>query len=180
MQECTACFGEVTDDSDYCPHCGIIFEQAAAAQCSRHPDSGAVAVCIICRDPLCKKCAHRKRGRYFCVDHRRVAVQQDWAEVLVSTEVLDAELAKSLLESNGFHVLAQNFQSVGFVWDGGGDSPVSRSNIGRPAKVLVPIPEYSSARRTIEEWRGAGSGREDQPVRHEQQKSDDRMKFKRR
>jgi hypothetical protein len=94
-------------------------------------------------------------GRTFCQAHRKVAVQEDWAEVFRSTEVADAELIKSLLESTGHKVLGQNFNSIGFIWDGGGDSPISRSNINKPAKVFVPIPEYLQAMEIVYDWRSS-------------------------
>ena len=72
--------------------------------------------------------------------------------VFKSTEINDAELVKSLLQSARHKVLVQNFNSVGYAWDGGGDSPQSRSNLGRPAKVFVPIPEYEDALRVIGDW----------------------------
>jgi hypothetical protein len=85
-------------------------------------------------------------------------VEQDWAEVFRSTEIADAELVKSVLESAGQKVLVQNFNSMGFIWDGGGDSPISRSNINKPAKVFVPIPEYLDAVKMVEEWKSMEKG----------------------
>jgi hypothetical protein len=82
-------------------------------------------------------------------------VEQDWAEVFRSTELSEADLVKSVLESIGHKVQVQNFNSVGFIWDGGGDSPISRSNINKPAKVFVPIPEYLDAVQELEEWRSS-------------------------
>jgi hypothetical protein len=82
-------------------------------------------------------------------------VEQDWAEVFRSTELSEAELVKSVLESIGHKVQVQNFNSVGFIWDGGGDSPISRSNINKPAKVFVPIPEYLDAMEEIVEWKSS-------------------------
>lgn len=75
--------------------------------------------------------------------------------VFDSTEINDAELIKAVLEKAQFRVLVQNFGSVGYAWDGGGDSPQSRSNLGRPAKVFVPIPEYLEASKAVGEWKAS-------------------------
>jgi hypothetical protein len=91
------------------------------------------------------------------MEHKKVEVQQDWAMVFESTEINDSELSKSVLEAAGFRVLVQNFASVGYAWDGGGDSPQSRSNLSRPAKVFVPIPEYLGALKAIKEWKSAAA-----------------------
>lgn len=156
---CPTCGEEVTGDSDFCPHCGIVYEQAGTIQCETHPNDKGTSVCILCRRILCADCTYVQEGRRFCKDHKSVKVEQDWAQVFESTEINDAELVKSVLENAEFHVQVRNFNSIGFVWDGGGDSPQSRSNLGKPAKVFIPIPEYLKARVVLQEWE---SGKADQ------------------
>jgi len=152
---CSYCSEEITTDSDFYPHCGVLFVEAGEVFCDEHSKEPAVGVCIICRSVLCNECIVRVHGRCFCLPHRKVNVQQDWAEVFRSTEIADSELVKSILESAGHKVQVQNFNAVGFIWDGGGDSPISRSNINKPAKVFVPIPEYLKAVKVTEEWRSS-------------------------
>ncbi len=154
---CPRCDGEVTVDSDFCPHCGVLYSEAKDVFCDTHQGEAATGVCIICRKVVCRKCAKKHDGRTFCEEHTGVEVRQDWAVVFQSTEINEAELAKSVLESAHHKVLVQNFGSIGYAWDGGGDSPQSRSNLGRPAKVFVPIPEYTEARKTIAEWQSSPS-----------------------
>lgn len=158
LTTCSSCKNEVTVDSDFCPHCGILFEQAGAVFCDLHPLEHGVGVCIICRKLCCEDCGATVRGRFFCTVHRKVKAEQDWAEVFRSTEIAEAELVKSVLESAGHKVLVQNFNSIGFVWDGGGDSPISRSNLNKPAKVFVPIPEYLDAVKEVAEWQSEAKG----------------------
>jgi hypothetical protein len=150
---CPSCGNEVTEDSDFCPHCGILFPAAAHTMCDEHPANSALGVCIICGKVLCDLCGSSKDGRIFCAAHKNVRVEEDWAEVFRSTEISDAELVKAVLESAGKDVRVQNFNSIGFVWDGGGDSPISRSNINKPAKVFVPIPDFVEAASIIREWK---------------------------
>ena len=152
---CPSCTEEITSDSDFCPHCGVLFQEAENVFCDEHQENPAQGVCIICQRLICHECSVLVAGRIFCQVHRKVKVQEDWAEVFRSTEVADAELIKSLLESTGHKVLGQNFNSIGFVWDGGGDSPISRSNINKPAKVFVPIPEYLQAMEVVYDWRSS-------------------------
>jgi len=155
LVRCPHCSNEITSDSDFCPHCGILFAGAGNAPCDLHQLEFGVGVCIICRKVCCRECGTTVRGRFFCTVHKKVRVEEDWAEVFRSTEIADAELIKSVLESAGQKVLVQNFNSIGFVWDGGGDSPISRSNINKPAKVFVPIPEYLNAAQVVEEWKSS-------------------------
>ncbi len=152
---CSYCNEEITDDSDFCPHCGTIYIRDAEIFCDEHPKNKASGVCIICHKVCCKECGREVNGRCLCSLHEEVVVEQDWAEVFQSAEIADAELVKSLLESTGHKVLGQNFNSIGFIWGGGGDSPISRSNINKPVKVFVPIPEYLDAVKEIEEWRSS-------------------------
>ena len=159
---CSYCNEEITVDSDFCPHCGTLFTEAGEVYCDEHLQEPAVGVCIICRKVCCEECGVKVQGRRFCLAHRKVKVQQDWAEVFRSTEIADAELVKSVLEAGGHKVLVQNFNSIGFVWDGGGDSPISRSNVNKPAKVFVPIPEYLEAVKVIEGWKSVNEEMEDE------------------
>lgn len=152
-KNCTNCDGEVTPDSDFCPHCGVLFENAGTVVCERHPDRKAVSVCIICRVLVCEHCKASAGNRTFCSDHKGIEVQQDWANVFQSTDINDAELVKSLLEAAEFHIQVQNFNPIGFVWDGGGDSSLSRSALSKPAKIFVPIPEYLEALEAVNEWK---------------------------
>jgi hypothetical protein len=126
-------------------------------KCDTHPLVAAAGICIICRKLICDECGKIVRGRCFCLDHQRVEVQQDWALVFKSTDINESEFAKSFLESNGFKVLVQNFTPMGYAWDGGGDSPLSRSNLNKPAKVFVPIPEYVKAEEAVREWKSGNA-----------------------
>lgn len=158
---CSSCNEEITPDSDFCPHCGVLFSEAEKEKCDTHPTNVAQGICIICQKLVCGECGKAVQGRNFCLEHKGVSVQQDWARVFQSTDINDSELVKSLLESNGFKVLVQNFMPIGYVWDGGGDSPLSRSALNKPAKVFVPIPEYLRAEETLKEWKsGEADARE--------------------
>ena len=154
-QPCPSCGEEITEDSDFCPHCGTVFENAPSIPCDDHSQKTAVAVCIICRKLLCEECAHVKSGRRFCLEHRSVKVEQDWALLYQSADVNEAELARSFLESINQRMVTRNFQAQGSIWDGGGDSLVSRQVLNSPAKIFVPIPDYVQAKRSLDEWKSA-------------------------
>jgi RNA polymerase subunit RPABC4/transcription elongation factor Spt4 len=158
--QCSHCGGDVTGDSDFCPHCGVLFAESKEVFCDTDTGERAVGICIMCRKLVCGKCSKVVHGRRFCSDHKKIEVQQDWAKVYQSTEINDAELMKSVLEDAKFRVLVQNFNSIGYSWDGGGDSPQSRSNLSKPAKVFVPIPEYFEALKSIQEWESSPTNTE--------------------
>ncbi|GJQ19853.1 MAG: hypothetical protein HBSIN02_02080 [Bacteroidia bacterium] len=143
-------------DSDFCPHCGTLTGLAEQIGCGRHPDRQAAAVCIMCGMPVCDSCAVKKHGKWFCKDHASVHVEQDWALVLESPDINKAELARSVLEAGGFHVIVRNFGPNTAVWEGGGDSLFSRQQLNRLAKVFVPLPEYLNAVQSLLEWEEAG------------------------
>ena len=151
--KCSYCNEEVTPDSDFCPHCGVLFKESENIRCDEHQQNQASGVCIICQRLLCHECGVKITRRIFCEAHRKVQVQEDWAEVFRSTEIADAELIKSLLESTGLKVLEQNCSPKGSIWEG--DSSIWRSNINKPAKVLVPIPDYLKAMEVVYDWRSS-------------------------
>lgn len=152
---CEHCERPVSADSDFCPYCGFLFERAGSVACSVHPFDAAVGVCIICQRPLCESCTEICEDRIFCSDHQDVVVEDEWALVFESTDVAEADLVRSVLESNGYHVHVRGFGSIGYVWDGGGESPLSRSLLGQPARVFVPIPEMLPASEMLEGWRSS-------------------------
>lgn len=154
---CPACSDEVTSDSDFCPHCGELFEMSDGVRCARHAGNTAVAVCIICRNTVCRECGVRRRGRWLCPDHRAVTVEQDWALVIQTPDINRAELVRSVLESAGYTVVARNFGPNTAVWEGGGDSLMSRHALNRPAKLFVPIPEYEGATATLNDWESSAA-----------------------
>jgi len=151
---CDSCGEDITPDSDFCPHCGVMRATAEEVTCSIHHGVPATHVCIICHRPLCRRCRKRKQGKSFCVDHRKVEVVLDWACVFRSNEPAESELVRSVLESGGFTVQRQSRDSGG-VW---GTALVS------PSAVFVPIPEYFQALETLEQWRQAPEAPEGDPA----------------
>jgi RNA polymerase subunit RPABC4/transcription elongation factor Spt4 len=151
---CPHCHTVIADDSEYCPSCGALLVAEGSVSCEKHGSRPAVAACIICALPLCKDCVQNVGDRSFCDEHRNIEVEQDWALVYASTDVNDAELAKSVLEEAGFNVVTRDFLPIGYIWDGAGDSSMSRSMLRKPAKVFVPVQDYLSASETLDEWSG--------------------------
>ena len=152
LATCSNCDEEVTTDSDFCPHCGVLFVEDDSIRCQTHTEKPASGVCILCRTLICSSCSMEEKGRLLCEGHAGVSVQEDWAEVFRSTDVNEAEMAKAFLESQGFKIHMLNFGSIGYVWDGGGESPLSRSALNKPVQVFVPIPDYLQAKGVLEDW----------------------------
>ena len=137
LTTCANCDKEVAEDSDFCPHCGYLFKDAPLAMCDTHHDSEASGVCIICQNLVCPRCREVRSKRLFCAEHRTVTVEQDWAMVIESPSLIDAEIQKSYLEDNGIQALGQ---SLG----------VRMKNRGT-ARVYVPIPDYLRSMKLLEE-----------------------------
>lgn len=155
--KCPSCETTVGEDSDFCPSCGELLVDPASVVCERHGTKHAVGVCIICSTPVCEKCAKKLHGRTFCPDHAGIEVEQGWALVYSSHEINDAELAKSVLEEEGFKVVARDFLPIGYVWDGAGDSSFSRLALKKPAKIFVHVQDFLSASQVLDEWSGGKS-----------------------
>lgn len=151
-KKCPSCRALCSSDSDFCPSCGAMFESAGSVACLNHSSRDAVAVCILCQDPLCEQCVVVRAGRRFCRSHAGVAIEQDYALIYSSSDINDAELARAVLVSRGFEVVVRDFTPIGYVWDGAGDSSFSRSVLRKLAKVFVPIPEYLRALVVLNEW----------------------------
>lgn len=137
LTTCANCNNEVTEDSDFCPHCGYLFKESPPVHCETDLDQEATGVCIICQKLVCPRCREVKNNRLFCVEHRDVKVQQDWVMVFESPSVVDVEMKKNFLDENGFQSVAQNL----------GMRVKSRG----VARVFVPIPDYLRAKKMLEE-----------------------------
>lgn len=148
---CPECGEEITSDSEFCPHCGILFEGDEEVYCEYHPEREAGGLCIICRILLCKECAVNVHGRLFCVEHSTLEVQQDWVNVFESDDPIQANLVCTTLKEVGVQALPQN---IPFVSSGPllVDEPVLRMMSGKKAKVFVPIPLYLQALDALEDW----------------------------
>ena len=134
---CANCNNEVTEDSDFCPHCGYFFKDTPLVHCETHFDQEATGVCIICRKIVCPRCREVKNRHIFCLKHCNVIVQEDWAAVFESRSIAEAELTKNFLESGGIESLTQN---TGL-----------RGRSRGLARVFVPIPEYQRAMKMLDE-----------------------------
>ncbi len=164
---CESCGEDITPDSDFCPHCGVLRVGGAGVLCAVHEGVKATHVCIICHRPLCARCRKKRQGKYFCSDHKKVEVVFDWACVFRSDDPARAELFRSVLEGGGFNVQKQNRDSGG-VWG---------TALASPAAVFVPIPEYFAALEALEQWQHAPELPEDDPEdapRRREIKPDDR------
>ncbi len=156
-KNCVACGSLCSSSSDFCPSCGTLFPSATGVFCSKHGSRPARAVCVVCQAPFCAECCKLIDGRALCSSHAGVKIEQDFAMVYSSTDIKDAELAKAILDSRGFHVVVRDFTPIGYVWDGAGDTALSRSLLRKQAKVFVPILDYERALIVLNEW---STGRE--------------------
>lgn len=152
---CDECGNEVTPDSDFCPNCGVLFPGDIPLPCDTHGSKVATGVCVVCNTLVCSACSKSRKGRLLCTVHAGVVLEEGWAEVFRSTDVNEAEMAKAFLESEGYTVHPTDFGSVGYVWDGGGDSSISRSALNKPARLFVPIPGYVKAKEVLQDWQSS-------------------------
>ncbi|HTY10678.1 MAG TPA: zinc ribbon domain-containing protein [Bacteroidota bacterium] len=143
-EECANCSESVDAESDFCVHCGVLFS-GNDLYCERHPQSNAVAVCVICRRLMCDECAKKKGVKRFCEEHRNVEVSEDWAVAFQSVDYYEANIVRGKLESAGITVNPRNNTSIGFIADGFLEGPIGRSILKYPVKVFVPLDQYLEA-----------------------------------
>ena len=150
IAECINCSEPITEESDFCIHCGTLFSDDDL-RCERHPESSAIAVCIICHRLMCTACAEPKQGRVFCEEHTRVEVSEDWAVAFQSVDYYEANIVRGKLESAGITVNPRNNTSIGFIADGFIESAIGRSILRYPVKVFVPLDQYLAAVEIVKE-----------------------------
>lgn len=151
-KKCPRCEERIAQESEYCIYCGALLKEGQLILCAFHPERLAESVCVLCQQPLCPECTIPIGKRTVCTFHQDVEIVEDYAVIYTSSDITESDLVRAVLEENGFQVVVQNFNSIGYVWDGGGDSSLSRSNLNKPARVLVPLWEFADAEQCIEEW----------------------------
>ena len=149
-QPCPRCSGDVTEDSDFCPHCGILLGTGNFF-CGNHGERKAEAVCIICRKLLCQECATGKNRRTFCDEHKEVEVSEDWAVAFKSYDYYEANIVRGKLESSGITVTPRNNAGIGFLADGFIETAIGRTILKYPVKVFVPLDQYLDAISVVNE-----------------------------
>ncbi len=85
--------------------------------CYYHPDRESVAVCSVCKKPLCKECAHEKNGKIYCSDclgeakTKQVRSTFSFPAVALITVIIVAALIVSLIalrRANIFPIIPQS------------------------------------------------------------------------
>ena len=74
---CSNCKKEIDADSDFCPTCGFILINDVKR--TNHTSTGADYVCVICREPFCKKCGAIVSGVFLCTQHDSYEVYEGMA-----------------------------------------------------------------------------------------------------
>lgn len=146
---CSNCEGEVSQESIFCPHCGYVLAEEAP-RCARHPDREGEGMCIVCRRVVCDQCSEESERRVFCLDHLDVIVEGDWAEVFRSTDPVEAEYAKTLLEDARLHV---EIQGIGRE----AERRVAHRDEGDVARVYVMLSEYLKAKEVLADWQAGNA-----------------------
>ncbi|MGD1046679.1 MAG: hypothetical protein ABR936_15330 [Bacteroidota bacterium] len=132
LTTCSNCDKGVTEDSDFCPHCGHLFKEMPPIQCETDSGIEATGVCIICHKLLCPQCEKIKDNRVFCIEHEDVEVEEDWAMVIESITISEAETTKYFLDKNGFRTITMKSE-IGTQGDG-------------TINIFVSLPDYLPAK----------------------------------
>jgi predicted RNA-binding Zn-ribbon protein involved in translation (DUF1610 family) len=131
---CPHCEQEIAAGEQSCPACGHIHGEHI--RCTRHPDSMAGGICVICGDAVCKSCDAGETVHHACPVHRDVSVIEGWAQIYSTSDAVEAELIKENLQSEGIDAAVLSQKDRSFAVDLGELSPV---------RILVPAYEYLSA-----------------------------------
>ncbi len=139
--ECSNCGERIQSEAEYCPICGVILTNDGDIECENHGQTPAVAVCIICGKPVCRKCRKTKMNKTFCEDDKHILVYQNWAIAYTSATEYEAEMVKANLENAGIEAIIFNQQDHAYYFTVGS---LARVN------VMVPSDRVNEAKKVIE------------------------------
>jgi hypothetical protein len=154
---CSNCGHSAGKEEARCGYCGIMFE-GALAKCNEHGSADAHTTCIICGKALCDECAFEVRGRYTCEEHWTVELMQRWATAATVRTQVEAELCKRRLGTGGvsaevFSNTVEPMYGTFGLFDVNPITPllVYREIGGGRIRVLVPLSDWTKARRSLEQ-----------------------------
>lgn len=151
---CAICNGEIQDGDDFCPDCGSLLIENVA--CTNHPNTEAQGVCVICLEPFCSDCGLRVSGLFLCDPHSHYEIYEGMARIYGSSDSVDVEYRKKMLEDEGFHpyIYARKASAISL---GGPDFTLFRASgefdghIVNEFKLMVPCQEALEAEKKLQE-----------------------------
>ncbi len=99
--QCGNCELELTNEDEFCPRCGSIFDETV--KCYKHESQSAEGVCVICNYAFCNKCGGFVNETFLCQEHEHYEVLQSLAVVGESKESYEIESLRNTLIGNGLH-----------------------------------------------------------------------------
>lgn len=98
---CKYCENEVSQSDKFCTNCGTLFFENEP--CENHSNKIAEGVCLICLNKLCGNCGLFVNGVFLCEDHSDYEVYEGMAKILGSSDILQINYTKEILEVEGLH-----------------------------------------------------------------------------
>ena len=149
---CPKCSGQVQQDDDFCVQCGELFVDHL--NCSRHPAQKAAGACIVCALPFCSECGGNVHNRFLCRGHEMLEIIENMVRVFGTSDAVQAEFAKSSLETAGLHPFLFS-RKASPLSIGGPDYTLYRAagdydgHIINEFKVMVPCQEFTEAAQQL-------------------------------
>lgn len=99
--QCGNCELELTNEDEFCPRCGSLFDENV--KCFTHPATDAEGVCVICHYAYCNECGSFVNETFLCDEHEHYEVLQSLAVVAASKEAYVIESLRNTLIVNDLH-----------------------------------------------------------------------------
>ena len=98
---CVHCQAEVQATEEYCPHCGMLFEEERV--CANHHAITAKGACVICGETFCRQCGGWRNDRFLCRAHASYEIYEGMARIYGTLDDSIAQYAHACLEQAGLH-----------------------------------------------------------------------------
>jgi hypothetical protein len=97
--KCPQCGAEQNDAVPFCESCGLLWNEPV--ECELHPGTPAVALCVVCGQPVCPECRELASVRSLCPnpEHRRML--ETWNILISPSSIFEAEMYRQNLSMNG-------------------------------------------------------------------------------
>lgn len=151
---CNYCKNEVIEPDNFCTNCGTFLLENET--CENHPNKIAEGKCLICLIKLCTECGLFVNGVFLCEDHSDYEVYEGMSKVFGSSDILQVNYMKEILESVGLHPFIYE-RKTSPLSIGGVDYSLFRASgeylghVINESKLLLPLSEVLQGEQIIKD-----------------------------
>jgi len=104
--ECKNCRSKIPLGTDFCIECGYLLDEHRS--CINHPGVRSDFLCLVCRQPFCKKCGKFIDGKFICNNDENYNFVGNWVILTSDPQLETLEPARLALEERKIYAVIKD------------------------------------------------------------------------